>query len=64
MKRTYIIIMLAIIGLSTCLLIGTVNAQTAYITNTSDNTVSVIDLATNTVTAYNHSWVFSFWTIY
>ncbi|MGD0709589.1 MAG: T9SS type A sorting domain-containing protein [Bacteroidales bacterium] len=44
MKKIYIVIMLAIIGLIT-------NAQTAYITNSSSNTVSVINVATNTVTA-------------
>ena len=43
-KITLSIIMLAIIGLSI-----NVAAQTAYITNYNDNTVSVINVATNTV---------------
>ena len=44
MKKIITLVMLAIIGLS-------VNAQTAYITNSGDSTVSVINVATNTVTA-------------
>ena len=48
MKKLFtILILLAIIGLSA-------NAQTAYITNYSDNTVSVINVATNIVTASIH----------
>jgi len=43
-KKLIIIAMLAIIGFGT-------KAQTAYITNYSSNTVSVINVATNTVTA-------------
>ena len=42
--KSFIISILAIIGMS-------VNAQNAYITNIGDSTVSVINLATNTVTA-------------
>jgi YVTN family beta-propeller protein len=45
MKKLYVILLAAIIGLSS------VNAQTAYITNNDDTTVSVINVATNTVTA-------------
>jgi YVTN family beta-propeller protein len=51
MKKLLVIAMLANIGLSACLPIGTANAQTGYITNWNDNTVSVINVATNTVTA-------------
>ncbi len=43
MKKPYIILLFAIIGLSA-------NAQTAYITNAGSNIVSVINVATNTVT--------------
>ena len=32
------------------------NAQTAYITNQGSNTVSVINVATNTVIDYNSGW--------
>ena len=44
MKKLYIIVLLAIIGMR-------VNAQTAYITNYYSNNVSVINVTTNTVTA-------------
>ena len=44
MKKNIFIPILVIISFS-------VNAQTAYITNSDDNTVSVINVATNTVTA-------------
>jgi YVTN family beta-propeller protein len=50
MKKLCIIIILSIVGLSTCLPVGTANAQTAYIANSGDSTVSVINVATNTVT--------------
>ena len=44
MKKIITLVMLAIAGLSA-------KAQTAYISNSGDNTVSVINVATNTVTA-------------
>jgi len=50
-KQIFSITMLATLGLSVCLFSKQANAQTAYITNDVDNTVSVIDVATNTVTA-------------
>ena len=44
--------LLAVAGFVTCFLASAQTlAQNAYITNNSDNSVSVIDTATNTVTA-------------
>ena len=51
MKKIYFIFLLAIFGLNACLPVGKANAQTAYIANYNDSTVSVINVATNTVTA-------------
>ncbi len=52
MKKLFTtLVLLAIIGLSACLPVSTANAQTAFITNQNSNTVSVINLATNTVSA-------------
>jgi len=48
-KALSIIAIIAIIALSAWLPVGTVNAQTAYITNYGDSTVSVINVATNAV---------------
>ncbi len=44
MKRKFYLTTLILISVSICI------AQTAFITNSADNTVSVINLATNTVT--------------
>ena len=46
-KQLFFIQIFAIIGLSTFMPIGTVNAQTAYITGS--NYIFVINIATNTV---------------
>jgi YVTN family beta-propeller protein len=51
MKKLFIIPTLAVLGLSAYLSIGTVNAQTAYITNATSHDVSVVNIATNAVAA-------------